>query len=65
MREGDYSWVTDDMFQTKLEDIVGRLGTDALMAIPSIHEILSEELNNQVLEELDDDNRRDNDRNKD
>lgn len=53
--EPNYDWVTDDMFATKLEEIVGRMTTAELMAIPGFHELAREELNNQVLQELEDD----------
>lgn len=49
----DYDWVTEDMFSKKLEEIVGRLTTAQLMAMPGFVEIAREDLNNQVLEELD------------
>lgn len=49
----DYSYVTEEMFQQKLEEIVGRMSTDQLLATPGVAEILREELNNEVLNELD------------
>lgn len=45
-----YDKLTDDEFTNILEMIVGRMTTAELMAIPGIHEILREELNNEVLE---------------
>lgn len=49
----DYSYVTEEMFQQKLEEIVGRMSTDQLLATPGVAVILREELNNEVLNELD------------
>jgi hypothetical protein len=50
----DYSWVTTEMFAKKLEELVGKLSTAELMAMPGFYEIASEELNNEVLKELED-----------
>jgi hypothetical protein len=49
----DYSYVTDEMFQNKLEEIVEAASTEELMSIPGISEILREHYNNDVLCELD------------
>jgi len=57
----DYSWVTNEMFDKKLREIINddcSTFTDPashLFSIPGIYEILSEHYNNQVLEELEDD----------
>lgn len=51
----DYSWVTDEMYEDKLERILCEMTADMLLSIPGIHEILSEHFNNQILDELDDD----------
>ena len=48
----DYSWVTTEMFDEKLQELVGKMTPDELMAMPGFYEIASEELNNKVLEEL-------------
>ena len=58
MKQNDYSWVTDEMFENKLEDLVGKMSTVDLMAIPGINEILREELNNEVLDELEQERQR-------
>jgi len=57
----DYSWVTQEMFDGKLIDIVNdELNTaispfNNLVSIPGIYEILSEHYNNAVLTELESD----------
>lgn len=48
----DYASITQEEFDEKLEEIIGRMTTDQLMAIPGFYEVVSEELNNEVLEEL-------------
>lgn len=48
----DYSWVTTEMFDRKLREIVGRMTTDELLAVPGIYDELREDLNNQILDEL-------------
>ena len=48
----DYSSVTQEEFDEKLEEILGRMSVDQLMAIPGFYEIVREELNNEVLEAL-------------
>mgnify|MGYP005844010907 CR=1 FL=1 len=45
----DYSKLTQDEFDTYLEEVVGTLTPVQLLAIPGIYEILSEELNNDIL----------------
>ena len=52
------SKVTTEQFDAILEEIVGKMSAGALLAIPGVYEVLSEELNNEVLqrlEETDDD----------
>lgn len=48
----DHSWVTDEMFAEKLEELVVGMTTAQLMAMPGFYEIASKELNNEVLEAL-------------
>jgi hypothetical protein len=48
----DYSSVTQEEFDEKLEEILGRMNVGQLMAIPGFYEIVREELNNEVLEAL-------------
>ena len=53
MTEGeDYSWVTDEMFEKELEEIVAGMSAAEILGVPGVHEILREELNNDVLERL-------------
>lgn len=49
---GKYDWITDEMFDNKLEEIVGRMSTSELLGTPGVHEALREELNNDILDEL-------------
>lgn len=48
----DYSWVTDKMFQDMLEKIAHERGTEYLLSIPGVYELVSEDLNNDVLDRL-------------
>ncbi len=51
-----YEWVTDEMFNRKLAEILGRMsGEQILLQIPEVYTEVSEHLNNQVLEELEKD----------
>jgi hypothetical protein len=57
----DHSWVTTEMFDSRLREIVNdELNTaispfDNLISIPGVYEILAEHYNNDVLNELEDD----------
>lgn len=50
-RQGGYAWVTNEMFDDKLAELL----TDGrnLLSIPGLYEVVAEELNNEVLEALD------------
>jgi hypothetical protein len=48
----NYDWVTEDMFATKLEELVSDMTTAELMAMPGFYELAREELNNEVLAAL-------------
>uniref|UniRef100_A0A6H1ZU34 Uncharacterized protein n=1 Tax=viral metagenome TaxID=1070528 RepID=A0A6H1ZU34_9ZZZZ len=48
----DFSWVTQEMFDSKLTDILHEMGSAQVLQIPGVYEACSEHLNNQVLEEL-------------
>jgi len=48
----DYSWVTDEMFDEMMETIAHERGTEYLLSLPGVHEIVSEDLNNQILDRL-------------
>jgi len=47
--------VTDDIFDGALETMVDGMNGSRLLSIPGIYEILSEELNNDILSSLVDD----------
>lgn len=47
--------ITDEQFDTKLMEILGRMTAAQLMGIPGIYEIVAEEFNNQVIEEIEND----------
>lgn len=49
----DYAYVTDEMFDDKLAELIGEKTPEQLLAIPGVYEILREHFNNDVLEELD------------
>lgn len=49
----DYSWVTDEMFDKKLGEILEKIPGDSLVAeVPNIYSEVKEYFNNQVLQEL-------------
>jgi len=47
----DYSWVTDEMFDNKLQEIVECHAAQVIM-IPDVYALLSKHYNNEVLESL-------------
>lgn len=47
-----YGWVTDEIFDRKLEELVGQMTAEDILAMPGVYEIVSEELNNEVLSAL-------------
>lgn len=44
--------ITDEMFDRKLIEILGKMTGAELLSISGVYEVVSEELNNQVIEEL-------------
>jgi len=50
----DWAWVTNEIFDRKLAEIVDEMGIQAVLSIPGVYEVLAEHLNNTVLEELED-----------
>lgn len=48
----EYSWVTDEMFDQKLVEILKGYNGAQLLYVPGIQEILSEHFNNAVLDAL-------------
>jgi hypothetical protein len=49
MKPDDYSWVTQEMFAKKLDEIFSGMTHDEILGTPGVQEIFSEELNNDVL----------------
>ena len=47
-----YEWVTDEMFDEELLDILRDTPANFLLRIPGIYEILKEEFNDEVLSNL-------------
>ena len=48
----DYSWVTDEMFDDALMEIVEKEGLISLLRIEGVYELVKEHYNNKVLEKL-------------
>lgn len=48
----DYSWVTNELFDEKLTELVDDMTSDELLAVPGVYEVIKEHLNNEVLEAL-------------
>lgn len=46
----DYSTMTQDDFAEHLHKVVSRMSTAELLAVPGVFEVLSEEMNNDVLD---------------
>ena len=51
-RTDDYSWVTDEMFDEALMEIVDKQGITSLIRIEGVYELVKEHYNNEVLEKL-------------
>lgn len=49
--KADYSQMTDEEFEVILRDIAYDLGTEWLLGLPMVYNIVAEELNNDVLEQ--------------
>ena len=48
----DYSWVTNEMFDNKLEEMLRDTNAIDLLSMPGVYEILAEEWNNDILSAL-------------
>ena len=57
--ENDYSWVTQEMFDEKLEKILDDQTGGSLLIIPGVYEIVREYFNNDVLEALEEEREED------
>lgn len=44
--------ITDEQFDAKLAEIINRHPASNLLSIPGVYEALSEEFNNEILDEL-------------
>lgn len=51
-RTDDYSWVTDEMFDEALMEIVDKQGITSLIRIEGVYELVKEHYNNEVLAKL-------------
>ena len=49
-----YEWVTDAMFDRALTSILDNMTGQQILAVPGAYEVLSEDLNNAVLDRLTD-----------
>lgn len=54
----DYSWITDDIFDAKLMEIMNRTPASHLLTVPGVYEAVREHFNNKVLDELEEMRRR-------
>jgi regulator of protease activity HflC (stomatin/prohibitin superfamily) len=60
---GSYDWVTVEMFDDKLREILNRMTADELVSeVPGIYPEVAEHFNNDVLEELEGEREEDDDR---
>ena len=48
----DYSWITTEMFDNKIEELAGRVHLEYILALPGVLDIVREEFNNEAIEEL-------------
>ena len=51
-RTDDYSWVTEEMFDEALMEIVDKQGIISLIRIEGVYELVKEHYNNEVLAKL-------------
>lgn len=47
-----YEWVTDEMFDRKLAEILDKMSGGDILQVGSAYDVFSEALNNRVLDEL-------------
>lgn len=52
----NYDWVTDEMFDAKLVELLAKMTAQEILQIPGVYEEVSEHLNNQALDELEREN---------
>lgn len=51
----NYDWVTQQMFDDKLEELVEEMGANGMrVQVPGVDELVREHLNNDVLQALED-----------
>lgn len=48
----DYSWVTTELFDSKLQELINGLGLPYILSIPGVEALVREDLNNDVLAAL-------------
>ncbi len=48
----EYKWITDEKFDAKLLEILEKVPMMTIIRVAGVYEALSEEYNNQVLDEL-------------
>ena len=48
----NYDWVTDEMFDKALVEILREMSADRLLNIAGVYELVKEEYNNAILEKL-------------
>ena len=51
-KETTYAWITNEMFDVKLQELIRKQSPAQLLAVEGLYELLTEHFNNQVLEEL-------------
>lgn len=51
-----YKWITAEMFEEKLREILEESTGNSLLAIPGLFEVVSEYFNNEIMDELEAEN---------
>ena len=51
-KKSKYAWVTSEMFDAKLAELLSEMSGAEILQIPGVYEVVSEELNNDALEAL-------------
>jgi len=47
-----FDWITDEMFNHKLDDLIHRTSMAEILAMGGVYDIIREELNNEVIDHL-------------
>ena len=51
-------WITQDMYNEKIKEIINELGTNELLKVPGVYDLVSEYYNDTAVEELEEERKK-------